>query len=62
MLEQLGDGLQQFLENRSFGTRKPSGAIRAKLCRAYSDQFAGVLKLGQLNILCREKVLTSRVA
>ena len=62
MLEQLGDELQQFLEDRWFGTRKPSEAVRAKLRREYSDQFAGLLKQGQLNMLCREKVLPSRAA
>ena len=42
---------------------RDSNAFRSrtgKLCHAYSDQFAGFLKLGQLNMLCREKVLPSR--
>ena len=55
MLEQLGDELQRFLEDRWFGTRRPSGAVRAKLRRAYSDQFAGFLKLSQLRIRCARK-------
>ena len=61
MLKQLGDELQQFLEDRCFGSRKPSRAVRVKLRRAYSDQFTGFLKLGQLKMPGKNKTLTVEV-
>ena len=55
MLEQLGDDLQQFWridDSELEILQEPYGQNYAV---PYSDQFAGFLKLGKLNMLCQKK-------
>ena len=57
MLEQLGDDLQQFWRIDDSELEILQETYGQNYAVPYSDQFAGFLKLGKLNMLCQKKSL-----